>query len=201
MSLDPPRKLILFDEDGNPVTVIDDAGVFRLAVDAAFTGTVSADVRTLQEKLSDEGKVFMATSDIAGIASNSEKAFIILKNPTGSAITIRIFSFVVTSEHVTNPIYRFYKNPTITADGTALTATNSNFPSVTTAVGEPFFAPTVSAFGTLIEAETSADSKHSDAFLEAISMKVILGAGDTILLTAENIKNKKQIANIMWSEE
>ena len=50
------------------------------------------DVRDQAQQFAEDGKVFLFTTDKIGVATDAETATLLIKNPSGSAIKIKILS-------------------------------------------------------------------------------------------------------------
>lgn len=172
----------------------------RLPKETEITATVTTDVRTLVQKLADSGNLYSATTDFVSTALTGEVPFYLLKNPAGSGVLIKVDSIWRFTQAASNWKFRTYLNPTITADGTGLAETNWNVASSNTASGEAYKFPTISANGTLLQPQHGQDDKHQDPMQEGMELSLILGEGDSMLITHDNVKNIVTAITVRWGE-
>ena len=101
--------------------------------------------------ISQDDKLFTAGGSVTGIGTTEVRTFL-LKNPSGSGVRATIKQVGVSNLHTVSSFiqYRFYVNPTITSDGTALTENTLDIGSGKTAGCQAFLSPTISANGTQI---------------------------------------------------
>ena len=203
----PTGDITLYDENGNAVEVVLRAdGKYALAVDAKITGfSVIADVRSLEQKLADEGRLFTASTDLISLGGSSgqETPFMLIKNPTGKNDQwVRLFQ-ILYRLHTTSSfsvVLRVYKNPTVTSDGTGLAEINENNDSVRVADAEVFVNPTVSANGSFEQAF----NLTNQATMEInFNLSKIIEEGNSWLITYEKSSgsNVDIIGTIWWGEE
>lgn len=97
---------------------------------------------------------FATSTGINSVAASAETAYFLLKNPTGSNKVLRLFLMRIGHQATTastTMAYRLYANPTITANGTALTIVNQRIVSGASATAmQAFRSPTISANGSLM---------------------------------------------------
>jgi hypothetical protein len=146
-----------------------------------------------------DGKAFTFTSLLQNIDSNTEKDFLLLKNPSGSGkdILITHFKFGTDSQNVRSMI-RIYSNPTVTTDGTSLTISNTLIKSSPPSSGmEAYKFPTTSAKG----GNLNLDINPSDSPSKGLNRWYWVHPGNSILLTVENsVSNAKTFGDIYWLE-
>lgn len=101
--------------------------------------------------LNPDDKLFSASTNKT--VSTTELTFMLLKNPSGSGKFFTIKQFIANNIHtIADSFVRFriYSDPTLSADGTALSEPTLDVGSGKTATGTAFLTPTVSANGTLL---------------------------------------------------
>lgn len=129
------------------------------------------------------GMGYAVTTNNILIANANENNFLLLKNPAGSGKTVRIARIVFGSdENQANKstFFRIYRDPIITADGTALAINNlkkGGLAGVMTA----FKIPTISNKGTLM----SAGSYQAPRISEDTELAVMLQPGENMLITID----------------
>jgi hypothetical protein len=133
----------------------------------------------------------------------TELPVVYFRNPSGSSRTVKIRQIIANNSHTVSSGIRFrvYVNPTVSANGTALTEVALDIGSGNTPSADAFSSPTVSANGSQI-ADLSAA-----AFLTSTSVNLVpsdglqLRANNTILITAV-ADGSSRVANItIWWEE
>jgi len=176
------------DAKAKAVSVVTDGAVERLAVDAKITSLPTSNAV-------DDGLVWSNTIDGITLTAG-EKGLYLLKNPSGSGKKLRIIDMAYSSD-ATFSIWRFYRNPTITAVGTLIT--NVNFlVSGGSSVALAYHSPTISAFGTLLRVEYTTGRNAN-----AVNPEVLrsLEANENFLITVDPQNNTKHYLTAGFSEE
>lgn len=186
-------------DESKTVTVTTDGSKERLDVNVQEPLEVNAQVTVDLDLSLTNGTLFSVTTDEQTYNITGAYSLFMIKNPVGSGKEVRIVEVIISSRGAANNTFRYFKNATVSANGTALTPINMNFTSATTAVATPFRNPTTSG-GTLIYGTTSTDDKHtvSRSFFDDTSM--ILGEGDIFSIRTSNLKNIPVWVNAQWSE-
>lgn len=138
-------------------------------------------------------------SSLAVVSNGVETPILLIKNPAGNVnpmlISRRKLAALIAAH---SAIFKAYSNPTVTSTGTQITATpntrvNSSAPSPT---GQVFSSPSVSANGTLIDQDISANQAQVST-----DDPIVVDPGATVLITA-NVSNANDTvaAVIGWSE-
>lgn len=145
-------------DSGNPVKI---GGVYNSA-DIALTngqrGDIQLDdlgrIRVIDawSHYARRGKAFFATSQLVTSGGTAETAYFLVKNPNGSGKNILLDKVTMAAPQSGGTIYKFYMNPTVTLNGTALTITGGRQTGQNTAVATIFRLPTVTANGTMFAA-------------------------------------------------
>ena len=154
---------------------------------------------TVGQALADEGNVYLSLIDGLNLGSGAdEKDIMLLRNPAASGQLVNLKSFLVVSVKVSGgTIVRYYRNPTVTSAGTALTEKNKKDDSIT-GVATTFQLPTISARGTKLGvygAQGSGQLRHDEAY------EVFLEEGEDLLLTLEQpSSNATYSVDLIWSE-
>jgi hypothetical protein len=193
----PTQDVSIWDEtQTKAVSVITDGSVERLAVDSNDNGK---DYWTESVEL---GKGFVVTTNYISISGTTETNFLLLHNPTGSAKLVRIHEiYMSVAATVTgdNARVRCYRDPTVTANGTALTIrplkkTGNN--AVSTLA---YTAPTTSSLGTLMWTKTL-----TQAFMETMHLEesFYIQANERLLITIQPANTGKNHAvTVFFMEE
>jgi len=131
------------------------------------------------------GKGFSVITGDITIANTDENNFFLLKNPNASGKLVRIWESIISMTKGTGSAFsnfRIYKNPTITANGTALTINKIRSSQSASSVCSAYYNPTISARGTLIDKFVIA----TDHFGELIdNLGRYLEANENMLVTIE----------------
>jgi len=147
------------------------------------------------------GKVFYAAIDNYNLATASvNNPIFLFKNPIGSGKTMNIFSVTgnckVSNVQVT---FLMFKNPTVTANGSAFTPVNANFGSGNTSVVNVFTGSTVSSSGTLVVIDQVGQNANSSNMI--ITEQIAVPPGQTVLISGDPFSNNRAIIETVgWSE-
>lgn len=152
------------------------------------------------EDLVGQGKAFTGTTDLNSIANSSEHPYLYLNNPSSSGKPIMVTHGVIGVD-ATNvrSIFKFWKNPTVSANGTAVSIVNTWFDaSAPASVCQLFRDPTVTSNGTLMNMKI----KNANSESGGINRIYWLSPGNSILITVENsVGNADTFADIYWVED
>jgi hypothetical protein len=99
------------------------------------------------------GKGFVSITPDIIFSTTDEIDFILIKNPSGSGRLIRFYDFLFNTSKGTSSVrgdFRFYRNPTITTNGTSITINKIRLSQSTSSICYIYYIPTISARGTLI---------------------------------------------------
>ncbi len=134
---------------------------------------MSTNYSILQTDIFDDGdtlsnKAFICTTFDLSSNPTGENPKVLIKNPIGSGKRMKIFKFALTTNvSSNNNSFRFYLNPTVTANGTPLVSNSLNYTaSPTISAMQLFSVPTISNNGTIL-------------------MNFIVGATSTLLVPFE----------------
>lgn len=179
------------DADGNFVTIEQDAqGRYRFFVSTQSQG----------QELANNGQVFVAIVDSLNLGTGStEKDVFLLLNPIGSGVNLQLKEIVlVTVKAGGGTGLRYYRNPTVTSNGTPVPERNKR-DDVTTGEGETYQLPVISARGILLGSfgvAGSAQLRQSEDF------ELRVAPGEELLITVEQpSSNQTYSLNVIWSEE
>ena len=144
-------------------------------------------------------QAFTVTTELITIDSNSEKDTMLLKNPSdsGKKICLTHFKFGTDSASVRS-IFRIYKNPTITTDGTALTVASTYVKSSpASSEMELYKLPTISDRGQILNIDIAPSNSPS----KGLNRFYWVDPGNDILVTVDNsVSNAKTFSDIYWIE-
>lgn len=129
----------------------------------------------------------------------NENDKILLTNPSGSGKTLLLSKFVSTGYGKSiGATWRLYDNPTITANGTALTLINRKLGSSVTSDMNVYYDPTISARGTLLQSISASDNMTT---IIDVKFSIHVPANRSVLLTLDvNAKNYPVGFNAAWAE-
>lgn len=154
---------------------------------------------TVGQVLADEGRIFLALIDELNLGTGTaEKDIFLLRNPVASGVRIQFKEIVLVTTKVSGGTsIRYYRNPTVTAAGTALTVENKKTDSIT-GVGTAFQLPTISARGVKLDISGAAGAgelRHDENF------EVELLEGEDLLFTINQPSaNNTYSMNVIWAE-
>lgn len=180
--------------DAVPVVLVEKGKrrFYNALVDAVNQIQHATDVRTLFQKFSSAGRTFKITTDIASTANNqNENEFVLIRNPAGSGIKISIDDLKFQASGNILTFVRVYRLPTVTDTGVALAVNNTRTDGKPTK-SEAFFAPTASAFGTLLE--TFISTIENNFFTEMKLVDTLL-EGEDLLITVQQSSASSQNAS------
>jgi len=147
----------------------------------------------------ESGNAYVTTTNFINFTTSNETDYLLLKNPSGSnkILKIKKFDLGVDFNNAPPSVYRIYRDPTITANGTALTISNIR-KSGSVSIASAFRSPTISARGTLLVAQSflggTPTNEHNLGF--------IIEAGENILITMDNgATNVDTCVTTYWSED
>jgi len=147
------QDVTLYDENANPVDVVLDSGnKRRVCVDAQVSANLLGG-KDLWQTETENGKGFSVLTGGITIASTDEVPICLIKNPVASGKIAEIYQFRVAISKGTAVVrgtIRIYRNPTITANGTALTINKLKISQSASSVMSAYKSPTISANGTQI---------------------------------------------------
>lgn len=132
-------------------------------------------------------------------SSNDETDFLLLKNPTQKTL-LRFKEFILTIGGLSSntSTFRFYRNPTITSNGTALSI-NKILPSHSNTSGmEAYQNPTISNRGSLIQLFCIGFISHSRD--QELSRFLIPGA-NLLVTTQGSVNNIDHNIQAIWAEQ
>jgi DNA gyrase/topoisomerase IV subunit A len=162
---------------------------------------VVAEGQTKWQKEVGDGHGFEVTTNSVTVTPGTETAFILIRNPGGSGKTVQVKRFIygLDGPAAQRSIYRFYRTPTVTVVGTALTIHKIIFSQANSSVINIYRAPTVTGNGTLIE--TTAVKGESPTLDDDRDMTFYIEQGQDILITVDgSTTGMEQIFNMRWAE-
>ena len=146
-----------------------------------------------------DGKGFVVGTNNLTISGTAESDFMLIKNPLGSGKTIKLYkaNFGLDASTVNPTTFRIYRDPTITANGTALTIRNLKKSGAATAM-TAFRAPTISARGSFMASDVFS-SIESDIIFD---LGFLIEADENILISFDPaVTNNPHHATLFWTEE
>jgi len=127
------------------------------------------------------GQMFMVSSGLLSSGSSSEKAYFYFRNASGNTKSVRIKRIILAGPNSGTTNYKFYKNPTITANGTALTITGARQTGQASPQATCFTLPTASSMGTLFRA---INVPTGSSFILDLDYSLWIEPNNSILITA-----------------
>lgn len=155
---------------------------------------------TLWQKMSRNGQGFTAVTGFVTVSGTAEFDFMLIRNPGLSGNLVRLKEFFLTvGGAVTNTsIFRFYRAPTITNTGAAITINKVLSSSSTASTTLAYQSPTISNRGGLIQL-FSVDFKTLDRDQE-LSRYLVEGA-DILVTVQGSVTNIEHNVVFVWGEE
>lgn len=183
-----------------PVRVRDEAGNYvTIAQDAAGNRRFYVEALTTNEALADDGKVFLAIIDSINLGTGTdEKDIFLLKNPAASGVAIQLKQIIVSTVKTSGGTnLRYYRAPTITANGTALTIQNKRNDGVT-GEGDAYSLPTITARGNKLGVFGIAGSGQ---VIIREDYELYLDENENFLVTLEQpSSNQTYSITLVWAE-
>lgn len=155
---------------------------------------------SLWQTLSEKGYGFSAITGFVTISGTNETPFCLLKNPANSGILVRLKEFFLTASGTTaqGSIFRFYRSPQVTNNGTAIGIQKVLATSSITSVVQAFQSPTVSNNGELITLfEVGFDTLCRDQDLG----RYLPSGGDLLVTVQGTNTNLEHNVTGVWAEE
>jgi hypothetical protein len=179
------------DADGNFVTIGQDAGGNqRFYVNAQLQN----------EALANGGKIFVAIIDGLNLGTGAdEKNIMLLKNPASSGVNLLLKQIIVSSVKTSGGTnMRYYRQTTVSANGTTLTVRNKRNPAIT-GEAEAYQLPTVTSRGNLLGVFGIAGAgqlSHVDDY------ELFIAENTNMLITLEQpSSNQTYSINLIWADE
>lgn len=163
------------------------------------TGAVTVTSGSSQYYL-DQGQMFTAGVTVNAASSTTDNGLVYFRNPAGSGKEIFIVKILIGSEiaNVTF-VYKIFKNPTISANGTAIATHQANIGLTSTPVALLTSLPTVTS-ATQIIAAVGAGQNTPAAPLGA-EFNIALQPNNSILITGNPASNNRAVSmTIVWIE-
>lgn len=144
---------------------------------------------------------FMAsTNDLSSGTGGQETPRVLITNPVDSGAKMRIFTITCgTNVSTNNNIFRFYRGPTVTANGNLLTPVNNYVRSgAVQSLMKIYTNPTVSASGQLFLNWIAGPTSTQPINFQS---KLILAPGESILIGVRpNTTGVTWSCNVFWIE-
>ncbi len=155
---------------------------------------------TLWQEMTRDGHGFSAITNFVTIAGTTETDFMLIRNPAASGVLARLKEFIMTigGSASNTSIFRFYRSPTVTSDGTPITVNK------VLSIGTPtnqvlcFQTPTISARGTLVQLF----AVDFESFSRDQELSRYLAEGSQLLVTVQgSVTNIEHNLVFTWAEE
>ena len=193
----------LYDENGNPLTVINDNGVHRLAVSTSINTTQGNEQNfsNLWQIETFNGHGFSTISNEIVIGELSEVNFFLIKHPVSTGKIIRLQRFIFNLDKgttTTKATARFYRAPTITNDGTQKTIFKIRQSQSDISVLNIFELPTITDKGVLINSLNFDTQRSLERYQD---LGRYIEEGNNLLITIEPRMNNTLATFMMeWAE-
>jgi hypothetical protein len=138
----------------------------------------------LWEYATENGQGYNFTTGVNLLATAVNQPFLLIRNPVASGKKLRIKTVFFSSTANTQNIFNVYRNPTITANGTALTANKMRVSGGNT-VATGFRVPTITAFGTLITPVVMIGSPAGSTFVLEFDLGQFIEEGENYLIAVD----------------
>jgi hypothetical protein len=181
------------------VTIAGPDGVNKLVVntDGSINVEAHAENAALQKTL------YIASFDFT-LTSSGEKMVLYFRNPNASGKIIKLVdaTFGLTNTVSSEAIVRIYANPTVTANGTAVTVSPAYIGgSQAASVALLTTAPTVTANGTQYFAAQTSGGANNNGFHYEFDQALILAANNSLLFTGNpDGTNRGLMVTLSWTE-
>lgn len=147
------------------------------------------------------GYGFWITTNFLSISGTAETPFMLIRNAGGSGKILRIKRMeiaVVATVTGDNARVKIYRDPTITTNGTALTANKVRKSQSATPVVSYYRNPTISASGTLLWA-----SAMTQAYMQSVDYDLTMYCeeGEDLYITIQPANTNKNHVVSLWVEE
>lgn len=181
---------------GNDLVVNPDGSI---NVDGLSVGVDIPTANTIA-KYVEEGKVFSISTTQNMDSAGTDNPLVYIKNPSASGKVLYLYRVVLGLKVENNyGLFKIFKNPTVTADGTSLTKTNRNIGDSNTSSMEAYYLPTVTSNGTEILSYINAANANSVEILKDFS--IFVQAGNSVLITGDPKSNgRPAVITAVWAE-
>jgi len=172
------------------------------AMAASLPVVISSDQSAVPVTISSTADENFCISEPITPSAASETDVILVKNPSGSGKKLYLDVFEVLGLAVDfSSIIRIYSNPTITANGTAITVKNGNVGSGITSVMNAYKFPTISARGSLLYTGSFLKAVTASWFIE-FAGRLLWNANNNLLITFEHsATNRDAVISAIWREK
>lgn len=169
---------------------------FPVSVDDPVDASQFSDVDTIASKI-----FTCSTNDISSGTGGAESAQVLIKNPAASGKRLLLFKLVLgTNVSTNNNIFRLYKAPTITSNGTSLIIVNLyQTASPVASVMEVYKTPTASSNGTFFNNYCVGPTSSLMIYFEKI---MVIDPGQSLLINVRpNTNGVTYHCNPFWIEK
>lgn len=146
-------------------------------------------------------KVYTVATQLNMATSGTDNPLVLIKNPLGSGKTLYLYKIIVACD-VTNvlSIFKYFADPTITANGAALASASNNVGGGAPASAlSAFTLPTISADGTKLAILTFGQNNNSISSIEDFS--IAIAANHNFLITGNpGSNNREATITVVWVE-
>ena len=157
-------------------------------------------VTSLWQDMSRQGFGFTTITGFVTIAGTSETDFMLMRNPAGSGVLVRLKEFLMTigGTSAQRSIFRFYRSPTITSVGTPITVSKVLSTGTNTSEVLSYQTPTISSRGFLIQL-FSVD--FNTVIRDQDLARYLIEGGDLLITVQGSVTNLEHNLVAVWVEE
>ena len=148
----------------------------------------------------DTQQMFVASVQLNTPSSGTDNPLMLIRNPGGSGKNLYVWKFQAgTSINNVSVKFKMFVNPTITANGAALTIVQRDVGSGVASVMTAFQTPTISALGSPVSQVEQGQNANSVIFADDFTLK--LRPGTDLLLTGDpSSNNRESLITAIWRE-
>lgn len=156
-------------------------------------------VSTLAKMSAQWGRAYHYNSNFLSSGSNAETPLVLIRNPTGSGRVFYLEQIILSSSTSSDIIYRFYLNPTVSANGTSQTVIGGRQTGQDATVTLVNTLPTAGTLGSVFDAIRS--TSGSSGIIKIYGGSIMLDPNNSMLITVEQGQaNQAGSVGLEWRE-
>ena len=148
-----------------------------------------------------DGDLYGFNDELNLPSSSTETNIVLIKNPSSSGLLASFYRFIM--DCITKggqATFRFYTNPTVTSNGTAVSIGNRHIGHANTSSIQVFKSPVTSSAGAKFI--TLSVGKDSNSFYFPLQGSIILAQNNSLLITGQPEANNRIVSlSAAWAEE
>lgn len=157
----------------------------------------------LPESINSEwGQMFGLSTNTVALTGTTETAYLYFKNPNASGKNAKILAFTLGPTLGNNYVtYRFYIDPTVSANGSAVTINGNRQTGQNSSIINAFTGPTVSANGTLFDTYVNSGLSGSTIYVD-VNFCLWVEPNHSLLVTRQLSANATiGGVSVKWTEQ